>query len=73
MRGFKAKRYGAVGCVTTCAKTHDLELQMLQKEKHCDKNPIEHFAVAALLIKHEIVEIKELYPYYLSLPAMLWS
>ncbi|KAK3812693.1 MAG: transcription factor/nuclear export subunit protein 2-domain-containing protein, partial [Linnemannia elongata] len=63
----KAQEHGADGRVKTCAQILGFKFQILQKQEHRHKNPVELYMVAALLIKSSIVMLEDLYA-HLSLP-----
>ncbi|KAK3816703.1 MAG: transcription factor/nuclear export subunit protein 2-domain-containing protein [Linnemannia gamsii] len=63
----KAQEHGAAGRVKTCAQILGFKFQILQKQEHRHKEPVELYMVAALLIKHSIVMLEDLYA-HLSLP-----
>ncbi|KAG9071266.1 THO complex subunit 2 [Linnemannia hyalina] len=63
----KAQEHGTAGRVKTCAQILGFKFQILQKQEHRHKNPVELYMVAALLIKSSIVMLEDLYA-HLSLP-----
>ncbi|KAF9903789.1 THO complex subunit 2 [Linnemannia zychae] len=63
----KAKEHGTASRVKTCAQILGFKFQILQKQEHRHKNPLELYMVAALLIRHSLVMLEDLYA-HLSLP-----